>query len=82
MAAIGSSAYKLEDGLTGPSSICRASDGGYYIMGGSDPYSTEFKPFFLLKINGSGEEIWSNEYPETGFLFGSDVVATQEGDMS
>jgi hypothetical protein len=64
-------------GPEGPSQMIRAADGGYLIVGGSNP--TSYPDAYLVRTDSGGETLWTRRYGGPWEDEAEDVVAVDGG---
>lgn len=60
-------------------SVCQTMDGGYVIVGLSDSFGHRNDDVYLVKIDPSGNEVWSRTYGGSGRDAGRSVRQTADG---
>ena len=61
------------------SSVRQTSNGGYIVCGSSYLETTNGRAMYLLKLDDSGQELWSNDYNIGGYSEGSSALQTSDG---
>lgn len=59
--------------------IISAAAGGYMIVGTTESFGSGGKDIWILKINGSGDTLWSRTFGGDGHEFGYSVAAAYNG---
>jgi hypothetical protein len=59
--------------------ILPTNDGNYFITGYTASYGAGNYDIWLIKINPSGDSLWSKTYGSTGDDVGHDIIATSDG---
>jgi hypothetical protein len=62
-----------------PYHMIPTADGNYFLIGFSQSYSSGDADIYLLKINPSGDLIWSKTYGGSGNDYGKDIIQTSDG---
>ncbi len=62
-----------------PNCILKSNDGNYFIVGFSQSYGGGDQDIYLIKINPSGDLIWSKTYGGPGNEDGQEILATDDG---
>jgi uncharacterized delta-60 repeat protein len=60
-------------------SILKAADGNYFVLGYSQSYGGGDYDTYLLKINSSGDTLWTRTYGSYGNEQGKEIVPTSDG---
>jgi len=60
-------------------SVFQTQDGGYMICGYTDSFGAGGSDVYLIKLDGSGNLLWSNAYGGAGDEYGNDVRQTSDG---
>lgn len=60
-------------------SILKASDGNFFVLGYSQSHGGGDYDIYLLKINASGDTLWTKTYGSYGNDQGKEIVATADG---
>jgi Secretion system C-terminal sorting domain/Domain of unknown function (DUF5122) beta-propeller len=61
------------------STIIQTTDGGYAIAGGTDSFGPSGYYFYLVKLNGSGNLLWSKTYGGISSVGANSMVQTTDG---
>lgn len=62
-----------------PAKIIQTSDGGYAIAGTTESFDAINTAMYLIKIDGSGNEQWSNTYGTEKYESSSQIIQTADG---
>ncbi len=60
-------------------SVQQTTDGGYVIVGWTEPTDTGYENVYLIKTNAQGETLWTRAYGGTGYDEGNSVEQTADG---
>ena len=60
-------------------SVIQTSDGGYALAGWTDSYGNDYYNFWLVKIDGQGNQLWTQTYGASGDNEASSLVQTSDG---
>src|SRR5438309_5538490 len=64
-----------------PHSITTTNDGNYFVVGFTRSFGSGLKDIYLLKIDPSGNLIWSKTYGQTGNDAGKEIIHTSDGNF-
>jgi len=59
--------------------VAEAANGGFIIIGSSQSYGAGSYDAYVVRINGSGDTLWTRTYGTTGVDFGYAIVSTTDG---
>jgi hypothetical protein len=60
-------------------SIQETPDGGFILLGSSEPFGSDWSDFHIIKTDSEGNELWSNTFGGIYDDWGSKVQATSDG---
>lgn len=61
-------------------SIIQTTDGGYIVTGTTKSMGDSLGDFYTVKMNVSGDTVWTNTFGGTQLDYGNDILQTQTGD--